>query len=127
MLCPFFMVMKTQAFALHSIQLVVTLGYVAVVFGIAPEDWKSAIVGCVIGLLPALYFSYRMLKRVDIKDPQKWLGFAYRADLAKWLLAGILFFVVFTSGEQWNPLILFIGYLLVQISGMFLPLILKGE
>lgn len=119
--------MKSQIQLLLIIQLVVMLGYLAVVYSLQLGDPVSALTGCLASLLPSLYFSYRMLRRAHIDDAAEWLGHAYRSDIGKWVFAGIIFAVAFTSGYQWDPVILFIGYLLVQMSAMFLPFIQQGE
>ena len=119
--------MKSQIQLLLIIQLLVMLGFLAVVYILQLGDMVSGLTGCLASLLPSLYFSFRMLRRAHINDAAEWLGHAYRSDIGKWVFAGIIFTLAFTTGYQWDPLVLFVGYLLVQMSGLFLPFIQKGE
>ncbi len=101
--------------------------YLALVYFLRPESEISAITGCFASLLPNIYFYIKMLRQAENNDAAEWLGYAYRSDIGKWLMAGMIFAVLFSSGYQWDPLILFVGYLLVQMSGIFVPLIHKGN
>jgi len=118
---------KTQIQLLLAIQLVMMLVFGLLVYLFHLGDLLSALSGCMASLLPSIYFSFRMFRQAHNNDAAAWLGHAYRADIGKWILAGIIFALLFTSGYQWDPLILFVGYLLVQISGMLIPLIQKGN
>ena len=102
-------------------------GYLAVIISVDQEGLVSALTGCLASFLPSLYFSFRMLRHDEIDDAAKWLGHAYRSDIGKWILAGVIFAVAFTSGYPWDPVILFSGYLLVQMSALFAPTLFKGN
>lgn len=119
--------MKSQIQFLLLIQLVVMLGYLAAVLVLRPESVVSGLTGCLASLIPSVYFSLRMLRHRQVDDASEWLGHAYRSDIGKWVVAGIIFALAFTSGYQWDPVVLFVGYLLVQMSALFLPLIKKSE
>ena len=103
------------------------LVYITLVYAMNLGDLFSAFTGCLASLIPGIYFAYRMMQQVDNDDAERWLGYAYRSDIAKWVMAGVIFTLAFTSTYQWDPVILFVGYLLVQMSGMFVPLIQKGN
>ncbi|MDJ0832174.1 MAG: ATP synthase subunit I [Gammaproteobacteria bacterium] len=118
--------MKTQVKLLLTVQSVMMLVFLALVLLLQLGDWISALTGCLASLVPSIYFSIRMLRQADNNEAAAWLSYAYRSEIAKWVMAGIIFAVAFTSGYPWDPMILFIGYLLVQVSGMFVPLIQKG-
>lgn len=90
-------------------------------------DVFSALTGCLASLVPGVYFSYKMVRRTDIEEPAKWLGYSYRSNITKWVMAGMIFVLAFTSGYQWDPIILFIGYLLIQMSGIFVPIFYKSK
>lgn len=120
-------VMKAQIQFLLGIQLVVMLVYMALVYLLQLGDKLSAWTGCLASLLPSIYFCTRMMRQADNNDAAAWLGYAYRSDIGKWVFAGVIFAVAFSSGYQWDPIVLFVGYLLVQVSGMFIPLIHKGN
>ncbi len=119
--------MKAQIRLLLTVQLSVMIGYLVVIFIVKREGFASATTGCLASLIPSLYFSFRMLRVAHVDDAAKWLGHAYRSDIGKWVLAGIIFALAFSSGYQWDPVILFTGYLLVQMSALFLPIIFKGN
>ena len=119
--------MKAQIQILLTVQLVMMLVYLVLVYLLQLGDLVSALSGCLTSLLPSVYFSFRMLRQAHNNDAAAWLGHAYRADIGKWVLAAIIFALLFTSDYQWDPLILFVGYLLVQLSGMFVPIIQKGD
>jgi len=121
------LLMKAQILHLLTIQLAVISVFLVLVYLIQLGDMVSALSGCLASLLPSIYFSIRMLRQANNNNAAAWLGYAYRADIGKWLLAGIIFALMFTSSYQWDPLILFVGYLLVQLSGMFVPFFEKGN
>ncbi|MCP4431404.1 MAG: hypothetical protein GY806_10530 [Gammaproteobacteria bacterium] len=112
--------------ALH-IQVAVSVLYVS-----ASALWKesvmfSAIIGCLAGLIPNGYFYFRMSKQVEGNNAQQWLGYAYRSEFGKWLMTGMIFMLVFTSKHTWDPIVLFAGYVLIQISSWFVPFVIKGN
>lgn len=115
--------MKVQIQALLTVQLAMMLVYLTLVVVFQLGDEFSALTGCLASLLPSVYFSIRMLRQANNDNAAEWLGYAYRSDIAKWVMAGIIFILAFSSNYQWDPLILFVGYLLVQISGMFVPFV----
>jgi F0F1-type ATP synthase assembly protein I len=119
--------MKAQIRLLLTVQLSVMIGYLIVIFIADRQGLVSAATGCLASLLPSLYFSFRMLRCSNVDDAAQWLSHAYRSDIGKWVLAGVIFALAFSSGYQWDPIILFIGYLLVQMSAMFLPIMFKGN
>lgn len=119
--------MKTQIQILLTLQSVIMLSYLLLVYVLQLGDVISALSGCLISLLPGIYVSIQMLRQENNNNATEWLGYAYRSEIGKWVMAGLLFILAFTSGYQWDPIIFFVGYLLVQISGMFIPLIKKGN
>ncbi len=119
--------MKIQIQLLLTVQLVLLLIYSLLVYLFKLGDVFSALTGCLASLLPSVYFSYKMLRRADSNDAAKWLSYTYRSNIGKWLMAGMIFVLAFTSGYQWDPIILFAGYLLIQMSGVFVPILFKGK
>lgn len=119
--------MKAHIQVSLTIQLVLMLLYIALVKIFGLGDLFSALIGCLASLIPGAYFYYRMMRQVDNNNAEQWLGYAYRSDIAKWVMTGVIFVLAFTSAYQWDPVILFVGYLLMQMSGMFVPLIQKGN
>ena len=87
----------------------------------------SALTGCIACLLPNTYHSIRILRQTENNNAVQWLGFAYRSEFAKWLMTGMIFLLAFTTNYQWDPMILFAGYILLQLSSWFVPLVFKGN
>ena len=87
----------------------------------------SALVGCMACLVPNTYQSIRILRQTENDNAVQWLGYAYRSELVKWLMTGIIFVLAFTANYPWDPIVLFAGFILMQISSWFVPLVLKGN
>ena len=88
----------------------------------------SALLGCGAALLPKTYFGYRMIRATeDSKDAAQWLGYAYRSEIGKWVLLALIFWVAFSTDYPWDPVVLFAGFVLIQISGSFAPMVIKGN
>jgi len=119
--------MKIQIQLLLTVQLVFMLVYCLLVFWLRLGDVFSALTGCLASLIPSSYFSYKMLRQLDNDNAAEWLSYTYRSDIGKWLMAGIIFALAFSSDYRWDPLILFVGYLLIQMSGIFVPFLYKGK
>ncbi|MEM7565360.1 MAG: ATP synthase subunit I, partial [Pseudomonadota bacterium] len=89
--------------------------------------WYSALVGCLAALIPNTYFSIRMLQAAGNDNAEQWLGVAYRSELGKWLMMGIIFVLAFRTDYDWDPKFLFAGFVLVLISGWMAALLIKGN
>jgi F0F1-type ATP synthase assembly protein I len=87
----------------------------------------SALVGCMACLVPNTYLSIRMLKQIDNNNPVQWLGYAYRSEFVKWLMTGMIFMLAFSANYEWDPIVLFAGYILIHITSWFVPLVFKGN
>ena len=87
----------------------------------------SALVGCLAALLPKSYFSIRMLRVTENNNAPQWLGYAYRSTIGKWVIMSAILVLVFASGYSWDPVVLFAGFVLIQLSGLFAPLVTKGN
>ena len=87
----------------------------------------SALVGCMACLVPNSYHSIRMLKQTKNNNALQWLGYAYRSEFVKWLMTGMIFVLAFTADYNWDPIVLFAGYILIQLSSWFIPFVLKGN
>ena len=84
----------------------------------------SAMTGCMAALAPKTYFSLRMLRNTEDKDATQWLGYAYRTEIGKWVIMGAIFMGAFTTGYPWDPVILFAGFVLIQLSGWLAPFVI---
>jgi F0F1-type ATP synthase assembly protein I len=83
----------------------------------------SALVGCLAALVPGTYFGVRMMQATENNnDAAQWLGYAYRYEIGKWVMMGMIFILAFTSGYSWDPVVLFAGFVLIQLSGWLAPL-----
>jgi ATP synthase protein I len=87
----------------------------------------SAFLGCGAALLPKTYFSFRMLRETENNNAPQWLGYAYRSEIGKWVIMSVIFMLAFTSDYPWDPVVLFAGFVLVQVSGWFAPFVTKGN
>ena len=119
--------MKNQIYATLIIQYLLSAIYVVGVVIWNDSVMLSALVGCMACLAPNTYHNIRMLKQVENTNAIQWLGYAYRSEFVKWVMTGIIFLLAFTANYQWDPIVLFAGFCLIQISSWFIPLILKGN
>ena len=119
--------MKNQIYATLIVQYLLSAIYVVGVVIWNDSVMLSALVGCMASLAPNTYHNIRMLKQVENKNAIQWLGYAYRSEFVKWVMTGTIFLLAFTANYQWDPIVLFAGYCLIQISSWFIPLILKGN
>ena len=117
--------LKTRILLVPLLQTALLVLYVAGVWLLRSGDVFSALTGCLIGLIPQIHFSFRMYRQAANDDAANWLGHAYRAALGKWLMTGLMFFIAFISDRSWNPVVLFIGYLLTQGTVFFAHMTVK--
>jgi len=87
----------------------------------------SALTGCVAALVPKTYFSLRMLRNTEDKDAAQWLSYAYRSEIGKWAIMGAIFMLAFATDTPWDPVVLFAGFVLIQMSGWLAPFVIKGN
>jgi len=119
--------MKFQIWKALYIQIGLGVFYVCVNIFWNLDFVYSATVGCMAGLLPNAYFFFRMSRQTESSNAEQWLGYAYRSEIGKWLMTGMIFSLAFTSNHSWDPIVLFTGYALVQISSWFVPFVIKGN
>ena len=119
--------MKYQIYATVIIQYI--LGTIYLIGVVIWDDsvMLSALVGCIACLVPNTYQSMRMLKQTENNNAMQWLGYAYRSEFVKWVMTGMIFLLAFTANYEWDPIVLFAGFCLIQISSWFIPLIIKGN
>ena len=119
--------MKNQIYVTLIIQYI--LGTIYLIGVVIWDDsvMLSAIVGCIASLVPNSYHSMRMLKQTENNNAMQWLGYVYRSEFVKWVMTGIIFLLAFTANYEWDPIVLFAGFCLIQISSWFIPLIIKGN
>ena len=87
----------------------------------------SALVGCLAALVPKTYLGLRMLRGPQMQDATQWLGHAYRSEIGKWMITGAIFAIAFASGYPWEPVAMFAGFVLIQLSGLLAPIVMKGN
>ena len=88
----------------------------------------SALVGCIAALIPKTYFGLRMMRATEQeKDAAQWLGYAYRSEIGKWVIMGAIFAAAFTTDYPWDPVVLFAGFILIQLSGRVISLVIKDN
>ncbi len=119
--------MKNQIIRLLVIQYALGIAYL-VVMGIRDEvAAMSALVGCVATLLPKTYFGLRMMRPSEDRNAAQWLGYAYRSEIGKWVIMGAIFMLAFTTDYPWDPVVMFAGFVLIQVSGWLAPFVIKGN
>lgn len=109
-----------------SLRLMTSAIYVLSVALIDIGAIRSAFVGVMASLVPELYQAWKLSKTDNELNPQKWLGLVYRSLVTKWLMAIMVFSIVFVVSSRWDYGVLFLGYLLVQVSGILTPILFKG-
>lgn len=117
--------LKARIRSLLLWQSAVSLFYVSLVGWMQWGDAFSALTGCLIGLVPQIYFSFRMYRQAANDDAVDWLGKAYHAQLGKWLMTGLMFIIAFAYGRIGDTLVLLIGYLLTQVTVFFAHMTVK--
>ncbi len=117
--------METRILRVPLLQLALLTVYVSGIWLLRRGDALSALTGCLIGLVPQIYFSFRMYRQRANNDAADWLGQAYRAELGKWLMTGLMFGIVFLSVQSWNAVVLLTGYLLMQVTVFFAHLTVR--
>ncbi len=121
------MAMKNQIVSILVFQYVLGASYLAGTglwdIALAP----SALLGCVAALLPKTYFSFRMLRATKNNNAPQWLGYAYRSEIGKWVIMSMILLLAFTTDYPWDPVVLFAGFVLIQVSGWFTPFVTKGN
>lgn len=119
--------MKNQILRVLVLQYVLGGIYLAVTAVWDAAAMFSALTGCLAALVPATYFSMRMLRTTEDKNATQFLGYAYRSEIGKWVIMGAIFVMAFSTDYPWDPVILFVGYVLIQLSGWLAPFVIKGN
>ena len=87
----------------------------------------SAVTGCMAALVPKTYLCMRMLRTKEVESAAQWLGYAYRSQIGKWVIAGAIFMFAFTTDYPWDPVVLFAGFVLIETSGWLAAVVIKGN
>jgi ATP synthase protein I len=119
--------MKNQIFRVLVLQYILGGVYLAVTGIWDKAAMTSALTGCMAALVPATYFSMRMSRTTEDKNAMQFLGYAYRSELGKWVIMGAIFVMAFSMDYPWDPVVLFVGFVLIQLSGWIAPFVIKGN
>jgi ATP synthase protein I len=119
--------MKNQIIRLLVIQYVLGSAFIALTALWDLAATLSALVGCSAALVPKTYFSLRMMRVSEDKNAAQWLGYAYRSEIGKWVIMGAVFMLAFNTDYPWDPVVMFVGFVLIQLSGWLTPLVIKGN
>ena len=119
--------MNNQIIGVLVLQYVLGITYLAATGLWDATALISALTGCVAALVPKTYFSLRMLRSTEDKDAAQWLSYAYRSEIGKWVIMGAMFAMAFSTDYPWDPAVLFVGFVLIQLSGWFTPFVTKGN
>ena len=118
--------MKSQIIKVLIVQYGLGVGYLAAAGLWDAATIISAMTGCMAALLPKTYFSLRMLRDTEDKNAQQWLSYAYRSEIGKWAIMGSIFMVAFNTDHHWDPVFLFVGFVVIQISGWLAPFVIDS-
>ena len=119
--------MKNQIFKVLILQYVLG-GIYSLMTGLwGAATLVSAITGCLAALVPQTYVSLRMLRTDEDKSATQWLGYALRTEVGKWVIMAAIFGLAFSTGYPWDPVALFAGFALMQMSGWLAPFVIKGN
>ena len=119
--------MKNQIIRALVLQYILGVTYLIVAGLWDIEFAPSALVGCLAALIPKTYFSIRMMREAKNNNAMQWLGYAYRSEIGKWVIMSAIFLLAFTSDYSWDPVVLFAGFVLIQVSGWLTPFVIKGN
>jgi F0F1-type ATP synthase assembly protein I len=119
--------LKNQILRLLVLQYGLGMMYLAVTSLWDLSALMSALTGCLAALLPRTYFCLRMLRFRESDSAEQWLGYAYRSEVGKWVIMGAIFVLAFTTDYPWDPVVLFVGFGVIQVSGWLTPFVIKGN
>ncbi len=119
--------MKNQIIKMLVLQYVLGITYLAGTGLWDVTAAMSALVGCAAALFPKTYFDLRMMRDAGDKNAVQWLGYAYRSEIGKWVIMGAIFASAFSTDYPWDPVVLFAGFVLIQLSGWLAPFVIKGN
>ncbi|MFT5503029.1 MAG: ATP synthase protein I [Gammaproteobacteria bacterium] len=91
------------------------------------ESFVSVVAGSLAAILPNGYIGYKIFRQSGAITAHEFVNYAYRSQLGKWVMTGMIFVLIFTADYNWDPLSLFAGYCVVAIAGGFIPLIFKSD
>ncbi len=119
--------MKNQIFKVLVLQYVLGFIYLTATGIWDAAAMMSAATGCMAALVPKTYLCMRMLRAIEVESAAQWLGYAYRSQIGKWVIAGAIFMLAFTTDYPWDPVVLFAGFVLIETSGWLAAVVIKGN
>jgi ATP synthase protein I len=120
--------MKKQIVCGLSLQLLLAvLLSTGIAFFQSGNSFFSAVAGCLAAILPNGYIGYKMIRQSGAATAHEFVNYAYRSQLGKWVMTGMIFVLIFTAENEWDPMSLFVGYCVIAIAGGFIPLIFKSD
>ena len=120
--------MKKQVIQVLVAQCALTLILVSVLALTGSDEIAfSGLVGCLTGLVPNAYVLRRMLRQADNVSAEEFVSYAYRSQIGKWIMTGMMFVLIFTAEYVWDPVGLFAGFCLITLSSGFVPIFVKGD
>ena len=109
---------RPSIFALAKWQILTSIIVITVV-AVLNSTWVSAaIFGCLICLIPSVYFAYRAFKYQGAKNAVHIAQSFYRAEAGKFLLTIAGFAMVFSTSKDVRVDVLFASYLAVLFAGL---------
>lgn len=82
----------------------------------------SMLLGGLICLLPHCYFAYRAFKFQGARAARQIVRSFYTGEAVKLVLTAAMFTVVFVAVKPLNAAVLFVGFIVVQLSSWLVPI-----
>jgi len=109
------------------VRFVVGCVFVVLIYVFQQASVFSAFIGFMACFIPESYQGWKISKTGGVYEPNMWLRLAYQSMITKWLMTAMIFAVSFSTEIQWDYVILFIGYVIVNVFGLLTPILIKGK
>lgn len=77
---------------------------------------KSIALGALLNWFTQLVFAFFVFRHIGYRHRRHIVGQMYRGQMLKWLLTGIGFALIFITIKPLAPLVVFIGFIVMQVS-----------
>ena len=86
-------------------------------FGIGGQNGAvSSALGCLIAILPNMYFTLQAFRYKASEEPVRALGAIYRGEAGKFILVAVLGALTFKFMDVHSPLLLFISLIVILVT-----------
>lgn len=114
---------KFRGYWLAVVQIIVILlASVITLFALNTKAAYSCVLGGLVSVIPNLLFAKKLFQKLYARQAQAFIKTFYRYEIIKLILMGCLF-VILLKLKITTELFLVLGFVLAQISSLFLPII----